>query len=163
VAEALGQVWNLATLVPTADGPEMVHSRRGAALGPGGSTFALGGDADTGASAKAQDGVQEGRARQALGAPERKSAWARLLPGDLRPSSGTGSSATPPHTFGEAEATSIRYVAELIGDDTDTERVIRWLIALIVLCCDPWHCNDGRGVGKAVRAREPTGRMCQRG
>ena len=32
---------------------------------------------------------------------------------------------------------SIRYVAELIGADTDSERAVRWLVALIVLCCDP--------------------------
>jgi hypothetical protein len=32
---------------------------------------------------------------------------------------------------------SIRYVAELIGADTDSEKAIRWLIALMVLCCDP--------------------------
>lgn len=37
----------------------------------------------------------------------------------------------------EAEAAPIRYVAELIGDDTDSERAIRWLIALMVLTCDP--------------------------
>jgi hypothetical protein len=28
-------------------------------------------------------------------------------------------------------------VAELIRADTDAERAIRWLIALMVLCCDP--------------------------
>jgi hypothetical protein len=37
----------------------------------------------------------------------------------------------------ETEAAPIRYVAELIGTDTDSERAIRWLIALMVLCCDP--------------------------
>jgi hypothetical protein len=37
----------------------------------------------------------------------------------------------------ETEATPIRYAAELIGADTDTERVIRWLIAFIILTCDP--------------------------
>jgi hypothetical protein len=37
----------------------------------------------------------------------------------------------------ETEAAPIRYVAQLIGDSTDSERAIRWLIALIVLCCDP--------------------------
>jgi hypothetical protein len=37
----------------------------------------------------------------------------------------------------ETEAAPIRYVAELVGADTDSERAIRWLIALIVLCCDP--------------------------
>ena len=37
----------------------------------------------------------------------------------------------------ETEAAPIRYVAELFGTDTDSERAIRWLIALMVLCCDP--------------------------
>ncbi len=31
----------------------------------------------------------------------------------------------------------MRYVAELLGADTDLERAVRWLIALMVLCCDP--------------------------
>jgi hypothetical protein len=37
----------------------------------------------------------------------------------------------------ETEAAPIRYVAKLLGADTDSERAIRWLIALMVLCCDP--------------------------
>ena len=37
----------------------------------------------------------------------------------------------------ETEAAPIRYVAELIGADTNSERAIRWLIALMILCCDP--------------------------
>jgi hypothetical protein len=37
----------------------------------------------------------------------------------------------------ETETAPIRYVAELLGVDTDSERAIRWLIALMVLCCDP--------------------------
>jgi hypothetical protein len=37
----------------------------------------------------------------------------------------------------ETETAPIRYVAELIGADADSERAIRWLIALMVLCCDP--------------------------
>ncbi len=37
----------------------------------------------------------------------------------------------------ETEAAPIRYVADLVGADTDSERAIRWLIALMVLCCDP--------------------------
>jgi hypothetical protein len=36
----------------------------------------------------------------------------------------------------ETEAAPISYVAELVGVDGD-ERAIRWLIALMVLCCDP--------------------------
>jgi hypothetical protein len=37
----------------------------------------------------------------------------------------------------ETEAAPIRYVAELVGANTDSERAIRWLIALMVLTCDP--------------------------
>jgi hypothetical protein len=37
----------------------------------------------------------------------------------------------------ETEAAPIRYVAGLVGADADSERAIRWLIALMVLCCDP--------------------------
>jgi hypothetical protein len=41
----------------------------------------------------------------------------------------------------ETEAAPIRYVAQLFGiadsDPKDSERAIRWLIALMVLCCDP--------------------------
>ena len=37
----------------------------------------------------------------------------------------------------ETEAAPIRYVAELIGANADSERAIRWLILMMVLCCDP--------------------------
>jgi hypothetical protein len=37
----------------------------------------------------------------------------------------------------ETEAAPLRYVAELIGSDADSERAIRWLILMMVLCCDP--------------------------
>lgn len=39
----------------------------------------------------------------------------------------------------ETEAAPMKYVAELVGAgaDTDSERAIRWLIALMVLTCDP--------------------------
>jgi hypothetical protein len=37
----------------------------------------------------------------------------------------------------ETEAVPILYVAELLGVGTDRGRAIRWLIALMVLCCDP--------------------------
>jgi len=37
----------------------------------------------------------------------------------------------------ETEAAPIRYVAEMVSADRDPERAIRWLIALVVLCCDP--------------------------
>jgi hypothetical protein len=31
----------------------------------------------------------------------------------------------------------LRFAAELLGIGADSERAIRWLIALMVLCCDP--------------------------
>jgi hypothetical protein len=37
----------------------------------------------------------------------------------------------------ETEAAPLRYVAELLGADSDSERAIRWLICLMVLTCDP--------------------------
>jgi hypothetical protein len=37
----------------------------------------------------------------------------------------------------QTEAAPIRYVAELVGIAADSEQAIRWLIALMVLCCDP--------------------------
>ena len=37
----------------------------------------------------------------------------------------------------ETEAAPIRYVAELLGADADSERAIWWLILMMVLCCDP--------------------------
>jgi hypothetical protein len=37
----------------------------------------------------------------------------------------------------ESEAAPIHNVAESIGAETDSERAIRWLLALIMLCCDP--------------------------
>jgi hypothetical protein len=36
----------------------------------------------------------------------------------------------------EKEAAPIRYVAELIGTDSDSARAIRWLICLMALTCD---------------------------
>src|SRR5258706_1153879 len=46
----------------------------------------------------------------------------------------------------ETEAAPIRYVAELIGVEIDSERTIRWLIPLMVLRCDPLAiAPDGRG------------------
>jgi hypothetical protein len=41
-------------------------------------------------------------------------------------------------------------VAKLIGVGTDSERAIRSLFALMVLCCDPLTIGFDRGVGSAV-------------
>jgi hypothetical protein len=35
------------------------------------------------------------------------------------------------------ESRGSRQLPALVGDDIDNERAIRWLIALMVLCCDP--------------------------
>jgi hypothetical protein len=37
----------------------------------------------------------------------------------------------------ESEATPIVYVAEMLGAGGDSEQAIRWLIAVMVICCDP--------------------------
>jgi hypothetical protein len=37
----------------------------------------------------------------------------------------------------ESEAMPLRFAAELLGMDSDSEKAIRLLIALMVLCCDP--------------------------
>jgi len=59
---------------------------------------------------------------------------------------------------GSRPRSPICYVAELVGSDTDSERAIRWLIALMVLCCDPMAiCPDSRGIGTAInRYLKPT-------
>jgi hypothetical protein len=58
--------------------------------------------------------------------------------GTLRkPQSRTSGSLAAQSRRMETDAAPIRYVAELIGANTDSERAIRWLIVLMVLCCDP--------------------------
>ena len=57
------------------------------------------------------------------------------------------------HLLTESEAVPLRYAAELIGVSADSEKAIRWLIALIVLCCDCWDCADSRGFGAAINHR----------
>jgi hypothetical protein len=52
----------------------------------------------------------------------------------------------------ETEAAPIRYVAELVGADTNSERAIRWLIALMVLCCDPLAIALTAAASATVRA-----------
>jgi hypothetical protein len=49
----------------------------------------------------------------------------------------------------EAEAAPIRHVAEPIGAEPDSEWAIRWLLALMMLCCDP----PGRASTAAASAR----------
>src|SRR5262249_53475239 len=58
----------------------------------------------------------------------------------------------------ETEATPIRYVAELIGADADSERAIRWLIALMVLA-SPAGGRAGGGWTRTAVARSE-GSIC---
>ena len=37
----------------------------------------------------------------------------------------------------ESEAAPIVYVAEMLGVGGDSDRAIRWLILMMVICCDP--------------------------
>jgi hypothetical protein len=53
--------------------------------------------------------------------------------GQARPSASVAAAARQV----EVEAAPICYVAELLGTDINSERAIRWLIALTVLCCNP--------------------------
>jgi len=54
----------------------------------------------------------------------------------------------------EAEATAICHVTKPTGADTDSERAIRWLLALIVLCCDPtaigWRPRHRHGTDRSA-------------
>jgi hypothetical protein len=61
----------------------------------------------------------------------------------------------------EIETTPIRYMAELINPGGDDERAIRWLIALMVLCCDPpalalTDAASARGFSDDPQATLPT-------
>ena len=59
------------------------------------------------------------------------------VPAGSRPREPTDSLRLKTGRQAETEAASIRYVAEMQGADMGSERTIRWLIALMVLCCDP--------------------------
>jgi putative tryptophan/tyrosine transport system substrate-binding protein len=63
----------------------------------------------------------------------RRNVAAIAYPG--RPQGRAGLPAAQGRRF-ETETAPIGYVAELLGADTDPERAVRWLIALMVLCCD---------------------------
>jgi hypothetical protein len=53
----------------------------------------------------------------------------------------------------ETEAAPTAYVAAVFGV-ADQETAIRWLIALMVLCCDPLAIAfDGCGLGPAINHR----------
>ena len=64
-------------------------------------------------------------------------ARAGLAVSETRPAGRARLLSAPPGRRIETEAAPIRYVAELVGADTDSVRAIRCLIALMVLCGDP--------------------------
>jgi hypothetical protein len=57
------------------------------------------------------------------------------VPAGSRPREPTDSLRLTTGRQAETEAASIRYVAEMQGADMGSERTIRWLITLMVLCC----------------------------
>src|SRR5262249_32605297 len=91
-----------------------------------------------------EEAAKRGKTNTALSAMEGQRRARAGLAGERNEAAGTlaalkaerASLAAPSRRI-ETEAAPIRYVAELIGADADSERAIRWLIALMVLCCDP--------------------------
>jgi hypothetical protein len=81
----------------------------------------------TDATLSAIDG--ERRARQVLA----RGRWNASTLADLKAERATSGAKA---RQSEAEAAPIRPVAEPIGAETDSERAIRWLLALMMLCCD---------------------------
>jgi hypothetical protein len=91
-----------------------------------------------------EEAAKRGRAKTALEAIEGQRKFREALVDERNREAGTlaalkaeRASAAARGRQIETEAAPIRYVAELLGVDTDSERAIRWLIALMVLCCDP--------------------------
>jgi hypothetical protein len=91
-----------------------------------------------------EDAAKRGRTNAALSAMEgQRKTRAALVDQRQREASTLADLKTERAALGakgkqiETEAAPIRYVAVLLGVDTDSERAIRWLIALMVLTCDP--------------------------
>jgi hypothetical protein len=61
----------------------------------------------------------------------------RVLAGERQREASTLPDLKAERATSQTEADPIRYVARGIGADTESERAIRWLLALMVLCCDP--------------------------
>jgi len=91
-----------------------------------------------------EEAAKRGRTNAALSAMEGQKKARAVLVDERKRAAGTlaalqaeRASAVARGRQMETEAAPIRYVAELMGADTDSERAIRWLIALMVLTCDP--------------------------
>jgi hypothetical protein len=91
-----------------------------------------------------EEAAKRGRTNAALSAMEGQKKARAVLADERKRAAGTlaalqaeRASAVARGRQMETEAAPIRYVAELMGADTDSERAIRWLIALMVLTCDP--------------------------
>jgi len=85
-----------------------------------------------------EDGPKRGRTEAGLCASDR-----RCEVGLERQGEAVADLKTEPASSGangqqiEAEAAPMRYLEKPVGADTDSEWAIRWLVALMVLCCDP--------------------------
>jgi hypothetical protein len=91
-----------------------------------------------------KEAAKRGRTTTALSAMERQRQSRAGLAGERQREAGTLASlraeratVAPKGRRIETEAAPIRYVAELVGAETDSKRAIRWLILLMVLTCDP--------------------------
>jgi predicted nucleic acid-binding Zn ribbon protein len=89
-----------------------------------------------------EQAAKRGRTDAALSARDGQWNARQVLPGDpQRKASTLADFKAERATLGakgkiEAEAAPIRHVAEPIGAETDGEWAIRWLLALMMLCCD---------------------------
>ena len=91
-----------------------------------------------------EEAARRGKTNAALSAIEGQKKARAGLADDRKREAGTLAALKPERASvaargrqADVEAAPIRYVAELLGVDSDSERAIRWLIALMVLCCDP--------------------------
>jgi len=89
-----------------------------------------------------EDGAKRARTEAARSASDRRCRVRHVLAGERQREAPTlanlkAEPATSDANGRQIEAEAARYVAKPIGADTDSEWAIRWLVALMVLCCDP--------------------------
>jgi hypothetical protein len=90
-----------------------------------------------------EEAAKRGRTDAALSAIDGQRKASQVPAGERQREASTLADLKAKRTLGtkrqqiEAEAAPIRHVAEPIGADTASEWAIRWLLALMVLCCEP--------------------------
>jgi hypothetical protein len=106
------------------------------------------GAAQRGRSKAAMDAMRSQQRQRTELAAERDRAQRELA--DLKTSRSAGNAQ---HQATVNEAVPLRYVAEILGINKGGEEVIRWLIAGIVLCADPFALVLAHALGSLRRRR----------